>query len=85
VTDIGISLGRICKNKVDQAWKLKLQVPLLLSFFIGGFLGARTYNNLRQYSSIVNFLLFFGTGLLYTLCISTVRGETGQKCCRNMC
>lgn len=76
VTDIGICLGRMMKGKQNELWKLQVQIPMLISFFVGAILGVNAYLTFGKYAIIINLLLFSGTGLLYVLFLSIDKKET---------
>lgn len=75
-TDIGICLGRIAKGKPNELWKLQVQIPLLLSFFVGGVAGCAAYAYLRKHAMFVCVGLFGGIGLLYIAVIAHFKEET---------
>jgi uncharacterized membrane protein YoaK (UPF0700 family) len=64
-TDIGIVLGRVLKGHYQDVWKLKLMVPMFISFFVGGLLAAVAFEEFAHNILIVNIALFGGTGLMY--------------------
>eukprot|EP00603_Paraphysomonas_imperforata_P001079 CAMPEP_0114412242 /NCGR_PEP_ID=MMETSP0103-20121206/220_1 /TAXON_ID=37642 ORGANISM="Paraphysomonas imperforata, Strain PA2" /NCGR_SAMPLE_ID=MMETSP0103 /ASSEMBLY_ACC=CAM_ASM_000201 /LENGTH=292 /DNA_ID=CAMNT_0001580243 /DNA_START=228 /DNA_END=1107 /DNA_ORIENTATION=+ len=66
-TDIGIVLGRVLKGRYEDIWKLKLMVPMFISFFLGGLLAAVAFHEFSHNILVVNIALFGGTGLLYVI------------------
>lgn len=73
-TDIGIVLGHLTLgNKKDQ-WKLYLLVPMYISFFLGGLIGAVAEDKMgSEYSLYSSLFLFAGTGLIYMIYLSCVQ------------
>ena len=82
-TDIGIVIGRILKGHYEDVWKLKLMVPMMLSFFLGGLLAGVAYDHLAEQHHIllINVGIFGGTGLLYLIYLVTaiVRFDLVEK------
>jgi hypothetical protein len=75
-TDIGICLGRILKGKPNEAWKLKLQLPLLASFFAGGVCGCLAHDRYAEYAMFIPVVIFGGIGAAYVAVIAHARQES---------
>ena len=75
-TDIGICLGRIYKGRSKEWWKLQVQLPLLVSFFIGGVVGAWTHDAFHKFTLFINVALFGSIGILYVLVVAYDRNES---------
>jgi uncharacterized membrane protein YoaK (UPF0700 family) len=75
-TDIGICLGRMLKGKSNELWKLQVQVPLLMAFFLGGVLGCFAHAEYKKHAMFFCVGMFGGIGLLYVWVIAFVRKET---------
>ena len=70
LTDIGLTLGRMARGRIDGAWKLGLLVPMTLTFFIGGVLGTAFHHWLGKSAILLNILFYGGTGVIYTIYFS---------------
>jgi uncharacterized membrane protein YoaK (UPF0700 family) len=66
-TDIGIVLARVIKGRQGESWKLFVLIPLLCSFFLGGFFGTLVYEIAPHLALFTNVILFGSTGILYAL------------------
>lgn len=66
-TDVGIVLARIIKGRKGESWKLFVLIPLLISFFMGGFVGAKVFQHSPHFALFTNVIFFGGTGILYAL------------------
>ena len=75
-TDIGICLGRIVKGKPDELWKLQVQIPLLLSFFVGGVVGALAHEVLGKHAMFISVGLFASIGILFIVTLAYTNEES---------
>lgn len=66
-TDIGLTLGRLCKGDYAEVWKLQLLVPLLISFLVGGVASVPAFKSLGKDALLVNVVVFFSIGLCYSI------------------
>lgn len=65
-TDIGNILGQACrKDSKAELWKLKVFVPILLSFMFGGFLGQACYLLMHENAILLPCFFTGGMGVLY--------------------
>lgn len=73
LTDIGLLTGaRICGRRKDEWWKLKVFIPLYVSFFVGGVIGARMA---LDYDALwFPAVAFAGVGGLHYMTVVTVSG-----------
>jgi uncharacterized membrane protein YoaK (UPF0700 family) len=78
-TDIGIVIGRIMVGRTDEVWRLKVLLPMMFSFFIGGLLGSQAAKKFGGIAIVFNFMIFSGTGLLYATYISNTKHITLLK------
>ena len=69
-TDIGLALGRMVIGDYRDSWKLQVLVPLFISFFTGGFLSKFAVDRMGRLSLLVNVLIFFNIGLVYSIFVS---------------
>jgi uncharacterized membrane protein YoaK (UPF0700 family) len=69
-TDIGIVLGRMANGDYKDLWKLQVLVPISLSFFMGGFFSKFAVDRLGRLSLMINVIIFFSIGLVYSIFIS---------------
>lgn len=69
MTDIGLAIGRIIKGDHKELWKLKVLVPIVLGFLMGSFASISTYARFKKLSLMINVLIFFTIGMLYSLMI----------------
>jgi uncharacterized membrane protein YoaK (UPF0700 family) len=69
-TDIGIVLGRMANGDYKDLWKLLVLVPISLSFFIGGFFSKFAVDKLGRLSLMINVIIFFSIGLVYSIFVS---------------
>lgn len=69
-TDIGLTLGRMAIGDYKDSWKLQVLVPIYLSFFTGGFLSKFAVDKLGKLSLMVNVIIFFSIGLVYSIFVS---------------
>ena len=69
-TDIGLVLGRMAIGDWTDVWKLQVLLPLALSFFSGGYLSTYAVRRMGKLSLLVNVLIFFSVGLVYSLFVS---------------
>ena len=53
--------------------RLKMLLPMMITFFIGGLLGASAGRQFGSLAIAFNFMIFAGTGLLYTVYISNTK------------
>eukprot|EP01125_Pyxidicula_operculata_P017193 TRINITY_DN6010_c0_g1_i1.p1 TRINITY_DN6010_c0_g1~~TRINITY_DN6010_c0_g1_i1.p1 ORF type:complete len:352 (-),score=70.80 TRINITY_DN6010_c0_g1_i1:175-1230(-) len=70
VTDIGLTIGywiRYHNTKPEKAhlWKLKLHVPIVVSFLIGGIFGALSFTALDTFSNLIPACFFILVGAAY--------------------
>ena len=72
-TDVGIVLGKLAEGNYKDAWKLKLFLPLMGGYFLGGVLGALAARLYGEVALVFNVFLFGGTGLLYTMYLAMKR------------
>ncbi len=68
-TDIGLTIGRIFIGDYKEAWKLKVLIPLLVSFLFGGYTSVFAYKQLGQLTLMVNVLVFFLIGVAYSIIV----------------
>ena len=65
-TDIGNILGQGCRTDTKaELWRLKIHVPLLLGFLLGGIFGQLGWLVLREYSLLVPCFFTGGVACLY--------------------
>ena len=69
-TDIGLTLGRMAIGDYKDSWKLQVLVPIFFSFFTGGFLSKYAVDKLGRLSLMINVIIFFSIGLVYSLFVS---------------
>ena len=69
-TDIGLTLGRMAIGDNKDSWKLQVLVPIFFSFFTGGFLSKYAVDKLGKLSLMINVIIFFSIGLVYSLFVS---------------
>lgn len=69
-TDIGLVLGRIAMGDRKDVWKLQVLLPIAISFFTGGFLSTYAVARMGRLSLLVNVLIFFSVGLVYSIFVS---------------
>ena len=69
-TDIGLTLGRMAIGDYRDSWKLQVLLPIFFSFFTGGFLSKYAVNKLGKLSLMINVIIFFSIGLVYSLFVS---------------
>ena len=69
MTDIGLAIGRIIKGDHKELWKLKVLAPIVLGFLLGSFASISTYSRFKKLSLMINVLIFFTIGMLYSLMI----------------
>ena len=69
-TDIGLVLGRIAIGDYKDLWKLQVLVPIAMSFFTGGFLSTYAVARMGRLSLLINVLIFFSVGLVYSMFVS---------------
>lgn len=68
-TDIGLTLGRMCIGDYKDAWKLRLLVPLLISFLVGGCISVYAYRRMGRLTLFVNVLVFSFIGIAYSIVV----------------
>ncbi|KAI8853245.1 hypothetical protein BC829DRAFT_383177 [Chytridium lagenaria] len=65
-TDIGNILGQACRlDSKAELWRLKVHVPILVGFMVGGLLGQVSYGSLHMQSMWVPCILTGGIGVAY--------------------
>lgn len=69
-TDIGLVLGRVAMGDKKDVWKLQVLLPIALSFFTGGYLSTYAVKRMGRLSLLVNVLIFFSVGLVYSIFVS---------------
>lgn len=69
-TDIGLTIGRVLMGEGKEFWKLQVLCPIILSFFAGGVVSVRAYEALGKLALLVNVLVFFIVGVVYSIVIS---------------
>lgn len=74
-TDIGICFGRILKGKPNELWKLQVQLPLLIAFFVGGVMGSLAHAAYGKHAMFISVALFGSIGLLYAATVAYYRNE----------
>ncbi|KAJ3228227.1 hypothetical protein HK099_005237 [Clydaea vesicula] len=66
VTDIGNILGQACRTDTNaELWRLKVHVPLLLSYIFGGLLGQAAYLGLHENSLLLPCFFTGAIGMVY--------------------
>ncbi|TPX49211.1 hypothetical protein SeMB42_g01332 [Synchytrium endobioticum] len=54
ITDVGNLLGQACRTDTNvETWRLKVHVPLLLSYLVGGVFGQLAYSLTREHSLLI--------------------------------
>lgn len=65
-TDIGNILGQACRTDSNaETWRLKVHVPILISYIIGGIFGQIFYSFMREASMIIPCLFTGGIAAIY--------------------
>lgn len=75
-TDIGICFGRILKGKPNELWKLQVQIPLLVSFFLGGVFGSYAHAMYGKHAMFLCVALFASIGALYVCTVAHFKNES---------
>ncbi|KAI9205590.1 uncharacterized protein BJ171DRAFT_500861 [Polychytrium aggregatum] len=66
ITDIGNIIGQACRRDSHaEIWRLKVHVPLLFGFLVGGVLGQMAYIHFKENSLLVPCFFIGGMGALY--------------------
>lgn len=73
VTDLGALLGNRWRDRSIQGWKFGLLLSLLLGFFIGGLLGALSYQQFGMLALALAAAASFSTGSLLWLWLQWLR------------
>lgn len=63
------------KGKPNELWKLQVQLPLLVAFFVGGVMGAWAHAKYGIYAMFISVALFGTIGLLYAATVAYYRKE----------
>jgi len=80
VTDIGIVIGKyLVKNEVNELWKLKILIPLLISFLIGGVVSRYIFLQIGDLAICLSSAFFLIIGSVYSILVST---HLNQSCWR---
>ena len=80
VTDIGIVIGKyLVKNEVQELWKLKILIPLLISFLIGGVVSRYIFLQIGDLAICLSSAFFLIIGSVYSILVST---HLNQSCWR---
>ncbi|TPX30384.1 hypothetical protein SmJEL517_g06036 [Synchytrium microbalum] len=54
ITDIGNILGQACRMDTNaEVWRLKVHIPLLFSYLVGGIFGQLAYSALKEHSLLI--------------------------------
>jgi len=77
VTDIGIVIGKyILKGEFQELWKLKILIPLFISFLIGGVISLYIYKKIGDLAICLSSAFFLGTGIIYSIVVSRHMNES---------
>lgn len=68
-TDIGLILGRWIMGDYHESWKLKLLLPLVISFIIGGCCSVFAFESWGRRALAVNVIVFLCIGIAYSILI----------------
>jgi uncharacterized membrane protein YoaK (UPF0700 family) len=72
LTDIGSILGRLVTGHSTDSWQLKVLIPLVLCFILGGTIGTAFQASFGRDALVVNVLFIFFVATLYLIYLKTI-------------
>ena len=80
ITDIGIVLGKyLVKGDVLELWKLKILIPLFISFLLGGFVSKYVYVTIGDLAICLSSSFFLIVGSIYTISTNCQWGKRYEQ------
>lgn len=68
-TDVGFVFGRFLMGDTKELWKIKMLLPLMLSFGLGSFFSVGTVRKFESYSLMISVGVYIFIGLLYSIIV----------------
>ena len=68
ITDVGLIVGHYIRGKENTTdlWRLKVLIPLMIGFFIGGYLGSICHRNMGVLAMYFPIIVLGTTGSIWT-------------------